>query len=368
MRKILGVLLLLSLNLGATQSFAGFAAVYRQPQTAAEATVAQQLQQNQVLDKLAASLNRIVSTPGTVPIVAQSCGQVNAYYARDRREVIICYELLTAHFAALQKSFGRQLDRARLNQILMAELVFALTHEVGHAMFDLHKIPLTGKEEDAADEFAAFLMLNTNGYQVIKDAPLYLQAFKVKWYNKIGNAGMYADEHSITEQRVVNLVCYGYGKDPQQFQDAAMMAKLTQDRASRCPREYEQMERSMRTLLGDKLTLGNNNQAAPPQARQQYQQPRQIQPVPSPAASNEGAQMLSYYRCTNCHDMDVAKIGPAFRQIANHYRGQDITQQLIYNIKVGSQGIWGQVPAPPMTHIPENEAEQMARWILAIGS
>ena len=281
MKQILGAMLLLALTVGANPVFASFAAAYRPPQTAAEAPIAQQLQQNQVLDKLAMALNSAVVTPGTVPIVAQSCGQANAYYSRDRREVIICYELLTAHSAALQKTFGRQYDQARLNQILASELVFALVHEVGHALFDLHRIPVTGKEEDAADEFAAFLMLNTNGHQVLKDSPLFLQAFRVKWYKKIGNAGMYADEHSITEQRMVNLVCYGYGKDPQQYLESARLVRLTQERAPRCSREYEQMERSMRTLLGDKLILGSN-QPTQAQARQTSPQPRQAQPVSPP--------------------------------------------------------------------------------------
>jgi hypothetical protein len=32
-------------------------------------------------------------------------------------------------------------------------------HEVGHAAFDLFNVPIFGHEEDAADNFATFLML-----------------------------------------------------------------------------------------------------------------------------------------------------------------------------------------------------------------
>ena len=33
------------------------------------------------------------------------------------------------------------------------------THEMGHVVFDLYSVPLFGHEEDAADNFAAYIML-----------------------------------------------------------------------------------------------------------------------------------------------------------------------------------------------------------------
>jgi len=76
--------------------------------------------------------------------------------------------------------------------------------------------------------------------------------------------------------------------------------------------------------------------------------------------------MLDFYKCGNCHGLDNRRIGPSFREIANRYRGSEVVQQLIYSIKVGGAGKWGDVPAPSMTNIPETEAETMARWVLSL--
>ena len=38
--------------------------------------------------------------------------------------------------------------------------MFWTLHETGHAAFDIFQVPLFGREEDAADLFAAYIMLH----------------------------------------------------------------------------------------------------------------------------------------------------------------------------------------------------------------
>ena len=40
-----------------------------------------------------------------------------------------------------------------------ARLVATFLHEAGHALFDLLEVPLLGREEDAADQLAAYYVL-----------------------------------------------------------------------------------------------------------------------------------------------------------------------------------------------------------------
>lgn len=69
-----------------------------------------------------------------VTVVARECGQENAYYFPADDTVVLCTEL-----------FNRpELTRAILN------------HELAHAYFDQHDIPMGGQEEYNADELSWF--------------------------------------------------------------------------------------------------------------------------------------------------------------------------------------------------------------------
>lgn len=355
MKKILWLLLLVAMP-----AFAEFSASYQPPQSNEVVGMATQMRQNQTLDKLAVVLNRFISIPENVPVVAQSCGRVNAYYAPSRREIVICYELLTDHGAKLQRKYGNTLDNNRLSHVLASELTFVLLHEVGHAVFDIHRIPVLGREEDAADAFAAFVLLETNGSNMLQEAPIYVPLMKTPWIIKtLKPAAVYGDEHSLSEQRLANVVCWGLGKDPQAFSAAAAAIRLPQHRAERCATEYAKMDRDVRGLLGDKLVF--NRAGAPVASRYDGAAQR-----PAAMSSSDAEALLDGYKCGNCHGLSDRKIGPALQTIAARYRGQDVARQLAGNIKGGSAGVWGPVPAPPMRNVSDADAESIARWILSL--
>jgi hypothetical protein len=43
---------------------------------------------------------------------------------------------------------------------MLGPLFDVFLHEFGHASFDLFDVPLFGREEDAADQFSAYIMLH----------------------------------------------------------------------------------------------------------------------------------------------------------------------------------------------------------------
>lgn len=346
----------------ATPVFAEFTAAYYPPQTQEVAYIAGQMRQGQALEKLASLLNRYIELPTSVPIIARSCGQVNAYYSPSSRQVSICYELLADHAEKLSKKYINTLPRERIAQILSSDLTFVLLHEVGHSLIDLYQLPVLGQEEDAADKFAAFLLLNTNGDRVLQDAPLFMPLMKRAGFDKylldkmLNSAAIYGDEHALSEQRMANLVCQGFGKNPQAFTDAARAIRLPQSRAQRCANEFAKLNRDVRGLLGTKLALGQQGGVAAQTSESGSQG----------MVQNEVRLLLDQNRCNGCHSVDARRVGPSYREIANKYRGNDVAQQLINSVKSGSVNVWGPVPAPPQGHVSASDVEVMVRWILSL--
>jgi hypothetical protein len=60
----------------------------------------------------------------------------------------------------------------------------------------------------------------------------------------------YADEHSTSEQRVINLICIAYGADPELFGDLPALAGIPQYRVDICEEEYELISFAYETLIG----------------------------------------------------------------------------------------------------------------------
>lgn len=71
--------------------------------------------------------------------------------------------------------------------------------------------------------------------------------------------------------------------------------------------------------------------------------------------------------CLSCHTLGSPAIGPAFRQIAERYRG-DKTARAMLAAKIisGGAGVWGQVVMAPHPQHTQDEVDAMAAWILAL--
>ena len=69
------------------------------------------------------------------------------------------------------------------------------------------------------------------------------------------------------------------------------------------------------------------------------------------------------YSCMACHAIDRKIVGPSFNDVARKYRGQNVQQTLFTKVRNGSNGVWGVIPKPPMSHIPENDLQTVIIWI-----
>ena len=78
-------------------------------------------------------------------------------------------------------------------------------------------------------------------------------------------------------------------------------------------------------------------------------------------------ELVANSDCRTCHLIDEKNIGPAWRDVANKYAGQDsAVEYLAHKIKNGGSGVWGDVPMAPHPDMPEEDAETLAKYVLLL--
>jgi hypothetical protein len=193
-----------------------------------------------------------------------TCNTVNAFY-NLRQKVTISYEFVEwlANHTAVPPEKRPNIPRRGLvpgvsrAEAIIGGLIGVALHEAGHAIFDIQRIPRLGREEDAADMIAGFVMLHI-GDEVARVSVKGMYNLTYNWYaNKPeiapGNERQFylADTHSLHLQRAYNFLCLAYGKDQKAFQDIAN-AWLPAQRRPNCPAEYQQaLHAFTKTVLPD---------------------------------------------------------------------------------------------------------------------
>lgn len=221
---------------------------YQEPKNPEHRELAALLKERQVLEKLRDVLG-VVRLPHWLLLELRSCdGELNAWYDPDEYAVTVCYDLLQKNWNDRPKETtpaGITAEDAFVGPV--AEIFM---HETGHATFDLLEVPIFGHEEDAADQFAAYVLLKFNpkearrliggiAYMYGRDA----QAMKVI------NLGQYADEHGHPAQRYYTYLCMAYGKDAKNFADVIDKGQLPKSRAEQCEGEYLQIEYAFKKTI-----------------------------------------------------------------------------------------------------------------------
>jgi cytochrome c len=87
--------------------------------------------------------------------------------------------------------------------------------------------------------------------------------------------------------------------------------------------------------------------------------------VALPAQADEA--LAKKHNCLACHQVDKKVIGPAYREIAKKYKGQNVAAQLEQKVKKGGVGVWGQIPMPPNPAVPDGDVKKLVDWILKMG-
>jgi cytochrome c len=73
------------------------------------------------------------------------------------------------------------------------------------------------------------------------------------------------------------------------------------------------------------------------------------------------------YNCFACHAVDKKVVGPAYKDVAAKYRGdKSAPGKLFEKVKKGGAGVWGPVPMPPNTQVPDADVKKLVDWILSL--
>jgi Putative metallopeptidase len=192
-----------------------------------------------------------LALPETIDVVARECGMVNAFYNRKEKKITICYELMAYHALSFKADYNTAEDVKRL---VNDTTIFTFFHELGHGLVDVLELPVLGREEDVADEFAGLTLLRLN--DAGKNAVLTASdsfIFKPESAKKEEQADEatdeFSDEHSLDLQRSYGLSCLAYGSDQVFFADIKKNKTLPDRRLKRCPIEYEKKSKSLDRLM-----------------------------------------------------------------------------------------------------------------------
>lgn len=73
--------------------------------------------------------------------------------------------------------------------------------------------------------------------------------------------------------------------------------------------------------------------------------------------------------CFACHAKDKKLVGPAYKEIAAKYKGQDVSAKLIDKVRKGGSGSFGPVPMAPTgpDKISDAELKDAIAWVLQQG-
>jgi hypothetical protein len=217
---------------------------YGEPKNPAHRPIYERLQKRRVLEDFQEFLSPL-KLPKPLTIKIEGCGVVNAYYSSGT--VTICYEYIAwLHQIAAKVTLSNEIS---LEDAVVGPFVDVLLHEVAHAIFDLLKIPLFGREEDAADQLAAFILLQFGNdvarRTIVGTALLFRQMAEEK---RPGTAD-YAATHGLPAQRFFNVLCIAYGAEPKLFADYVKQGFLPIFRVGNCRWEYQQVRHAFLTLI-----------------------------------------------------------------------------------------------------------------------
>jgi hypothetical protein len=223
-----------------------FQVSYGTPENPAHEPVLRLLKERQVLEQLKEFLSPL-RLPRKLQLQFRGCdGVSNAWYGGDA--VTVCYEYIEESFSnAPRETTPAGVTRA---DAIVGPTLEVFLHEVGHAVFDYLKIPLMGREEDAADQFAGYLLLQFAKSDARRLIVGTAYAYNVDASKPTTKKNPFADEHGLPAQRFYNLLCIAYGADSKLFADLVEKEYLPKDRAEGCEGEYKQVKYAVTKLIG----------------------------------------------------------------------------------------------------------------------
>lgn len=215
------------------------------------------LKRSQLAERMATLVNASLYLRQDLQVGFESCGQVNAFFNRQRSAIIMCTEFLemAGKLAAADGSMMK-LPRDQFAKVIDGLVWGVFFHELGHAVVHINRVPVTGREEDVADQFSAWYAMNfldlSRTPVITPTIWLWMRMAKTRDIPTMSDEqrkAFLANEHSLDDQRVYNIACLALGSGSEGGKGAAKLAQLPEQRAERCADEYAQADFAMKKLF-----------------------------------------------------------------------------------------------------------------------
>jgi hypothetical protein len=228
---------------------------YGEPSEPEYRAIYERLTKRQVLEELRQFLAPL-RLPRKVLVKIEQCDKNSQRYT-EGGAVTICYQYIheLEKFAEKIPADARTARGVSRGDAVVGGFVQVVLNGMSQAVFDVLEVPIWGREEDAADKLAGFLMLQfgtDTARKLLNGAAFFFEASDRTW-----TGSDFAATRGTEAQRFYNYLCIAYGGDPKAFKDfvegsstgmrpgqpAELRADLLpQRRAEQCHKEYNDLQ------------------------------------------------------------------------------------------------------------------------------
>jgi hypothetical protein len=197
------------------------------------------------LEEVAGQFEKVAGMSEDVTVLVRSCKD-GTQYLTDQNRVDFCVQDLV-EVRKEMKDAGEE----DLMATVLSDAAATLLHELAHAVIDVRKLPVTGREEDVADQFAVWQAVDGLDDPDIVLSQAFEYGLSQDLYEQVAD-----DEHTADGQREANLLCWLYGSDPQTWDHLVDDDPLTHGRAELCVDEWDLLVHGWTTILGQSRPAG----------------------------------------------------------------------------------------------------------------
>ncbi|MEC4019448.1 DUF4344 domain-containing metallopeptidase [Streptomyces sp. H27-D2] len=200
------------------------------------------LRENRLLERVSDKINKRLKIPGTIRMAGRSCGNTDVAYDPEKSRIDVCYEFVAEVREMFEDAGGKNVRGSTAG--VVSETLY---HETAHALIDKLALPYTGREEDVADQFAAYNLIPQGmaGQRALLAAAENFHLYAIEEGQKVD----FSDEHSPSAARAATYRSYLYGANPKRWKKLVDGKQLTRARSELSGYEYADLRRGWNHLL-----------------------------------------------------------------------------------------------------------------------
>jgi Putative metallopeptidase len=230
---------------------------YVEPANADYRPIYERLKARKVLEELRAFLAPL-KLPKKIMVNIDQCNAPDRMYQPDG-PVTVCYEYIAQleQLAAKIPADGKTQRGVTRDDAIVGAFVQVVLQRMASAVFDQLGVPIWGREQDAADKLAGFLMLQfgtDTARKLLNGAAYFFEASDRTW-----SGSDFSDVRGTESQRFYNYLCVAYGGDKRAFSDFVQtntlknskqrVDLLPEERATQCAHEYDVLKWGFDTMI-----------------------------------------------------------------------------------------------------------------------